>query len=352
MEDKGMLVAGITRALLMAKGNMGDAVAYASGLGPRYDQAARWLKSAVTAMGRDDLANLRQQVGFDLRELTRPRSIRGRLAGLRRTPFDTRMIQTTGGTTAEWGGDGAPIPASKMNLSADLLVRRSLGAIAAFDEELAKSSDPLASTVISRDLANACLLAEDQAFANFLNAGTALKPAAVTYGSPTFTSSGTNASAWDYDLGRLVTSLLDGGSNLEFATWVMDNATARMLASLRDNGVLAYPEVQIKGIGRLHGLPQIASGAIAPVGSPVERYLALIDADQIWHADDGEAEISFAKAGSFEMVDNPTNSANDGTATTQVSLWQTHSVGVRAIRTLNWAPTSVNASAVLKGFTI
>lgn len=350
--DKGMLATGVVRGLIVAKGNMADGAAYLEALGPRYSAPARWMKTAVTAMGRDDQANLRQQVGYDLRELIRPRSILGRLAGLRRVPFDCRMIQATSGTTAGWAGDGNPIPAAKMNLSADLLTRRSLGAIAAFDEELAKSSDPMASSVISRDLANACLLAEDQAFANFLNAGTDLKPAAATYGSPTFDSTGTNATAWDYDLGRLVTSLLDNGSNLEFATWVMDNATARMLAALRDTGGPAFPGVQIKGIGVLHGLPQIASGAIAPVGSPIERYLALVDADQVWYADDGEADIAFAKAGSFQMVDNPTNSANDGTATTQVSLWHTHSVGVRAVRTVNWAPTSVNACAVLKGFTI
>lgn len=351
--DRGILAAQYVRSLIAAKGEMPAAVAFAAGRGRGWDRAAEVLKSVVTAHGATEADDMRRVLGADVRALFRPLSIIGRLQGLRATSFDTRMIDTTAGSTGGWVGAGNPIPVARLNLSdAGTLARLKVGCIVPVSEELARSSDPNANSIITRDLAAALAYAEDRAFANYLSAGVAgEQPAGVAYGSTSHLIGGTNVAAWDAALNACVDTVLDGGSDMTSCAWVMSAKAARLLASLRD-GSLAYPGVRIRGVGELMGIPQIASGAVEQVGSPLEHFMLLIDCSQIWFAEDDAIDVAQIRVGAFQLSDSPTNSAADGTATQMVSMFQTHTVGIRAVRTVNWHPTASTACAVLRGFAI
>jgi hypothetical protein len=76
----------------------------------------------------------------------------------------------------------------------------------------------------------------------------------------------------------------------------------------------------------------------------------LVNASDIYFADDGEVAVDMSQEASLQMLDNPTNASDSPpVATSLVSLWQTNSVGFRAERTLNWARRRASAVAVLSG---
>jgi hypothetical protein len=73
--------------------------------------------------------------------------------------------------------------------------------------------------------------------------------------------------------------------------------------------------------------------------SPTEgRDVFLVNASDIYFADDGGIDIAMSDQASLQMDDAPTNASGPTVAATSlVSLWQTNSVGFRAERTVSWA---------------
>lgn len=351
--DRGLLTAQYVRSIVAGKGDLSSAIAFASGRGPAWDRTTQVLKASIAAHGAAEADDLRRVLGADVRSAYRPLSIIGRLVGMRRIGFDTRMIGTTSGSTGSWVGRGNAVPVSKLNLSdAGTLDPLKVSGICAIDQELARSSDPNANAIISRDLSAALAYAEDKAFIDYQSAGSSgVQPAAVCYGSPTTVIGGTTVAAMDTGLKALVDALVDGGSDLTYCAWVMSAKVGRLLASMRD-GSLAYPNINLRGVGSLMGMPAICSGAAVVTGSPQDNYLALIDTSQIWLAEDDAIDIQVARVGSFQASDAPTNSSSTPTATTQVSLFQSHTMALRATRMVSWARTASTACAVLRGITI
>ena len=89
-------------------------------------------------------------------------------------------------------------------------------------------------------------------------------PASVTYGAPSFVSSGASVTNIDEDLAALIQPLVDAGSDLTFAAWVMLPRTAIYLSRLRGtaDGALSFPFINAKG-GVLAGLPVVTSGILS-----------------------------------------------------------------------------------------
>jgi hypothetical protein len=92
--------------------------------------------------------------------------------------------------------------------------------------------------------------------------------------------------------------------------------------------------------GRLQGLPVITSEFLAYTeDSPTTgRDVFLVNASDIWFADDGGIDVSMSTEASLQMDDAPTNASGPTVAATSlVSMWQTNSVAFRAERTVSWA---------------
>jgi HK97 family phage major capsid protein len=191
--------------------------------------------------------------------------------------------------------------------------------------------------LIARDLTNAGLAMSDGTLLDPTNAGDQYTPAAVTNGiSTTHVSSGSTLSAIDADLKLLLADLVEAGSSLLNAVWVMGPQTAIHLSLLRGTGGdLAYG-VSVKG-GFLAGLPVLVTANVAETGSPLHRSITLIDSDDFVWTDAGFA-ISKSSQTTIEMSNTPTGNTVTPAAMTNsmVSLFQAEATAIKVVRAVNW----------------
>jgi len=287
----------------------------------------------------------------DLLGAVRPLTIIGKMMkDFQRVPFAAALTAVSGGTSASWVGEAKPAPVSRptfQRLATPLGILKSV-TLCVEDRELVKSASPDAELTVSTDFVRALIVVADSSFIDPGSAAIAgVRPAAVTSGAPAFSSGGSTALLIDADLGRMIESLLGKGSTLQFAYWVMSPITAAFFARLRNaGGDYAYPDVTVTG-GTLMGLPVIVSSSVPHGGSPSITSIFLVDASRIWYAEDPTMELSISTGASLQMLDNPTNSAADGTPTTLVSLFQTNSVALRATQAKNWRIADPGFAAVL-----
>jgi HK97 family phage major capsid protein len=309
----------------------------------------RALKSAVTAATPQDASGLMRPIELDFAEFLRPMTIIGRLA-LRRVVTGVRTFVGTGGASGAFVGPGEAIPVSASAFDNGVVLHPArIGAITILTQELARSSAPDARLILATDAAAGVAAAMDLAFANPANAGTADLPASVFYGAPSVPSSGSSLSAIDADVKAAVRIAVDAGVLLRAGGWLMGRRTALYLMMLRGTGGdRAFPEMLD---GRLLDMPVIVSDAIAPVGSPGESIIGLVDAAEVLLADEGRSETTLSDRTSLQMLDNPTNNAAIGTATSMVSMFQANSVAVRVVRYLRWQARRPGAAAYISGVT-
>jgi HK97 family phage major capsid protein len=344
----GLSFARVARAMCIAKGQPHAALAFANANNFWGDtKVATLLKSAVTPMSTADVDQATRAVAYDFAQALRPRTIIGRLQGLRAALFLTRSIVATGGASANWVGEGVPTPASAMALtSAVVLGHTKASGLCVLTNELLQSSNPKADEVIAADLARACAQLMDLAFIDPTNAGSADKPAAVTHGCPTVPSTGAALANIDEDLRAIIEKVSDAEQGLISPAWVMHPWTATYLGLMRGSGgTLAYPGIGPRG-GVLLGIPVITSTGVQRVGSPSSSYIALVDADDILLADDGEAAVDYSNNTALQVVDNPSNGA-----TSLISMFQTNSTAARVTRWINWHARRTSAAVVLTGIT-
>lgn len=291
------------------------------------------LKAAMGVLNTTDEAALLGAVGYDFAEFLRGQTVLGKLLGLQRVPFRTRLLAQSSGTSAHFVGEANPKPVSRADFTGENLPLAKVVAIAVITMELARSSSPSAETAISRDLTRAGAEALDLAFLDPANSGSVAKPASVTYGAPQFVSGGGTVGNIDEDFGFLINSLVDAGSDLAFAAWVMLPRTAVHLSRQRGigDGPPAYPGMTARG-GSLMGLPVITTPNI-PISNDTGNTssIVLLDASQIALADDGDSALSVATDAAIQMETAPNSGASE-----LVSLWQLNLAALRAERMVNW----------------
>jgi len=132
--------------------------------------------------------------------------------------------------------------------------------------------------------------------------------------------------------------------------FIMSPTTALKLSlMLTANGVKQFPDITING-GSINGLPVIVSQAAKIAGSPqFGEMIVLLLQEEILLADDGDVDIQISNEASIEMLDNPTNtSTGSTTATSMISMFQTQSWAVKAVRYINWAKRRPQAAAFIQ----
>lgn len=343
---RGLTFGRYCKALAVAQGDPVGALAYASGQHwSNTPGVVQTLKAAVSPMDtQDEGAPLVTPVSFDLSEYLRPRTIIGRLQAVRRVPFNTRLLATAIGTSANWVGESAPIPVVKMDFdTGSTLDWAKLASIAVITRELARTSNPSAELAITNDVGRAIAEAADRAFISTDNSGVPnVKPASVTSAGDVFVSSGSSLANIDADLKRLIDYLTDNNVPLDQAVWLMPSRTATFLAMLRGSGgALAYPSMS-DASRRLCGLPVLTSNGCLDESSPTEAAITLLAQDEIDLADDNAATLDYSEHASLQLSDTPTNGAAE-----VVSLWAHGLVGIRALRTINWSLRRSTACATL-----
>jgi HK97 family phage major capsid protein/HK97 family phage prohead protease len=362
---KGIEFARYAMCLASAKGNTSQAYEIAKARYPDMNRVHEVLKAAVSAgtttdpAWAGDLVQYQQFAG-DFVEFLRPQTIIGRfgmgnIPALRAVPFNVQIKGQTSGASGYWVGQGKPKPLTKFDVDAQALRWAKVANIAVITEELARFSTPSAEALVRDELARAIIERLDIDFINPAKAAVAdVSPASITNGATHVVASGTDAAAIERDVAELFALFIAANLNLAQGVWIMSATTALALTMIKNAlGQRIYPEMTLQG-GTFYGLPVIVSQYAALDGSPGNSIVVLLNASDIWLADDGQVVIDVSREASLEMSDAPTNSVATGSpeapvATSLVSLWQTNSVGIKAERFINWARRRVQAVAYLTG---
>ena len=283
----------------------------------------------------------------DFIEFLRPQSIIGRFGAggvpsLRRVPFRTPLVGQTSGGEGYWTGEGQAKPLTQFDLASTIIEPLKIANIAVATMELIRDSSPSADVMIRDQLAAAITSRLDMDFIDPAKAAVAgISPASILNGVTAIPSTGTDAEAVRNDIRLLFNAFIAANNAPTSGVFIM-SATNALALSLMQNplGQSEFPGLTMNG-GSFMGLPVIVSQYV-PAGT-----VALVNANDIYLADEGGIELAMSTEASLQMDNAPDNPT---TATTVlVSLWQRNLVGFRAERTINWARRRPSAVAYLSG---
>lgn len=356
--EPGIDFARYALCVAAAKGNIMQAAEIAKSRYPDNEPINLRLKAAVeagTTLDATYAAPLVRANNFegDFVEFLRPQTILGKfgtngIPSLRRIPFNVRIVGQTSGGAGYWVGEGAPKPLTAFDFSAVELRWAKVANIAVLTEELIRFSNPSAESLVRQALADALIARLDVDFIDPAKAAvTNVSPASITNGVTPVASSGTDADAIRADLKALWAGYIANNINPTSAVYIMSATTALSLSlMLNPLGQPEFPGVNMNG-GTLNGVPVIVSEYVA--GDSSGGMVILVNASDVFLADDGQVAIDASREASLQMLDNPTNNSATATATSVVSMFQTNSVALRAERYINWAKRRPQAVAYLTG---
>ncbi len=325
-------------ALARSKGNLMQALEISKAWHDSTPQVETSLKAAV-ASGDTTSANWAVELAdytfmaSEFIDLLRPATILGKILGLRRVPFMIRMPATASGSSAHWVGQGAGKPVSKMDFDTVTLAQNKIATIIVLTEELVRFSSPSAEAVVRQDMIDAIAQFSDQQFIDpTVAASGTVSPASITNGATSNPMTGATVAAIMTDVQTLMKGLIAANITLKAGVWVMHPRTALFLSMLRTaQDVYAFPGITMTG-GTFYGMPVVTSASV-PIDTGNDTYIALIDASEVFLADDGGVTLDVSREASLQMIDT---SATKDTPASMVSLWQNNLVGLRAERFITW----------------
>lgn len=281
----------------------------------------------------------------------RPQTLVGRfgnngIPSLRRVPFRTALIGQTSGGDGYWVGEGQAKPLTSFDFSRTTLEPLKLANIAVATMEVIRDSSPSADGIIRDQLAAALRERLDIDFINPSKAAVAgISPASILNGVAAIPSSGTDADAVRADMRALFASFIAANNAPTSGVWIMSSTTALALSMMVNPlGQVEFPGITMNG-GTFGGLPVITTEYVPTDSSG--SLVALVNASDIYYADEGGLDVSMSTEASLQMDSSPDNPT---TATTVlVSLWQRNLVGFRAEMALNFARRRPSAVAWLSG---
>lgn len=370
--DKGIEFARYAMCLLAAKGNLDMAVRLAKShyadnervvkaldfqmqRGGGFERIMKATVEAGTTLDATWAGPLVDYQNFagDFVEFLRPQTIIGQfgtgsIPSLNRIPFNVRIGGQTTGGQGYWVGEGAPKPLTSFDFTATELRWAKVANIAVLTEETIRFSNPSAERLVRDGLAGALIERMDLDFVDPAKAaGANVSPASITNGVTPIPSSGTDADAVRADLKALWAPFIAARNPPRTAVYIMDSTTALSLSLMKNAlGQDEFPGLTMNG-GTLGGVPVIVSDYLPSDTSG--SMVVLVNARDVWLADDGQVTIATSTEASLQMLDNPTNNSASGTATSMVSMFQTDSVAFRAERYVNWARRRSSGVAFLTG---
>jgi HK97 family phage major capsid protein/HK97 family phage prohead protease len=354
--EKGIEFARFAMCLATAKGSLSDAYAIAQNRFPQNEAVVNSLKAAVSAGTTTDPTWAGPLVEYntlvdEFIEFLRPATIIGKfgnngIPGFNRIPFNVHIKGQTSGGAGYWVGQGAAKPLTKFDFNDVYLGWTKVANIAVLTEDLLRFSNPSADTLTRNALAAALIERLD---IDFIDPGKAavsnVSPASITNGVTPITASGTNAAAVRADIARLWAPFINNNISPTTAVYIMSPMTALKLSLMRNTlGQVEFPGITING-GTLDGIPVVTSNYVA--SDTAGSLIILVNAEDIFLADDGTVTIDASREASLQMDNAPTMNSTTPTGTTVVSMFQTNSVALRAERYINWMKRRAQAVAFL-----
>jgi HK97 family phage major capsid protein len=360
--DKGIAFARIARVKALAKLDGESVREKARDLyGENSGTFAFFQKAAVSAIGTDsNLVGTETSAFADFVEFLRPQTILGKFGAggvpsLRTVPFRMPLIGQSSGGEGYWVGEGKGKPLTSFDFTRTTLEPLKVANIAVATEETLRDSSPAAEGIIRDQLAAALRARLDIDFISPTKAAVAgVSPASITNGLTFIVSSGTTADDVRTDIKALFNAFIAANNAPTSGVFIMPSTVALSLSlMLNPLGQQEFPGINMNG-GTLFGLPVIVSDYVPTDYDPDDAgaavagsVVALVNASDIYLADDGGVAVDMSREASLEMNDAPTGDSLTPTAASLVSMFQTNSVAFRAERTLNWAKRRPSAVAAL-----
>ena len=272
-------------------------------------------------------------------EYLRPMTIIGRFGtggvpALRSVMFNTPIVTQTGGGAGYWVGEGKAKPLTSFNFSRTTLPPTKVANICALTDESIRFSNPKSDIIVRDSLAQALRERLDIDFIDPAKAAVAgVSPASITNGAATVVSSGDDADDIRLDIRSLYAKFAAANNPVSSGVWIMSSNNAVALAMMTNPlGQPEFGSMTMSG-GSLNGMPVIASDYI----TKAMNIVVLVNASDIFVADDGDIQIDASREASLEMSDAPAHNSTTPTgATSLVSMFQTNTVAIRAERIINW----------------
>lgn len=307
-------------------------------------EVALALKTAVnaadstTAGWASELAYA-QQIAAEFIEYLRPMTLLGRITGWRNVPFNVRVGGQSSGTTGYWVGQGVAIkPSAGATTSVSLGITKVAG-LSVITKELAMLSTPSAEMMVRNDLARTCQQKVDTSLIDPNNGGqTDIEPQSLTYGATARLASGTDYAALKADWKSITSNFYTNNIPLAGAVVIMTETMAEALSLMETSlGNRQFPELNAMG-GRFMGYPVFTSQVANTSGSPNwDEMIILLQPGEVFLADDGTATVEASDQVSIHMDDATTmKSTASSTNTSVVSMFQTESIAIKAVRHVNW----------------
>lgn len=352
--EKGIRFARYAKCLAISTKTHQSVVSIAEGMYGKADpELVDVVKAAVSAMttGNTD-ALVGNEGGFaDFVEFLRPMTVLGRfgtgnIPGLTRIPFRVPLITETSETEAQWVGEGKGKPLTKFTVGRNEITPLKIAAIAVQTMELIRDSSPSSDILLRNSLAKAIAKRSDISFVDPTSAAVSgVRPASILNGvTPVANSTATGADGVREDVQGIIGQFVAANNPLQSGVWLMGATYAlRLMMMLNPLGQREFTGITMQG-GTFFELPVIVSNYLGD-------YVALVNAEDIYLADEGGVDIAMSTEASLEMVDNPTQDSSAPTDTELVSMFQTNSVAFRAERTMNWARRRASAAAWMDNVT-
>ncbi len=320
------------RCILYAMKNQRDVYAVAREYCGEYPQVEASLrqKAAValgTTTGTTYAAPLvyAQNVVSEFVQLLWPMSVMGRIQGLRRVPFNSRIPRENSVIAVEWVGEGRSKPVGALSFDSVSITFAKCALIIGITDELARFSNPNAEVLARDTLANGITKFIDEQFLSANAAVTNVSPAGILNGADTDAASGTDATAVIHDMRQILAHYQVYNIPTDGLAVIMQPVLASSIASIYTTlGVPYFPNVTGTG-GNVLGLQVITSNNV-PSG-----YVISMNPASVAIADEGGLQIDASREASVELEDNPTTSAYH-----LLSAFQANLVFVRAERYISW----------------
>jgi HK97 family phage major capsid protein/HK97 family phage prohead protease len=373
--EKGIAFARVVRCLGLAQGNRAEATQIAAQMYQDDPRISGMLKAATMAgsVASDLIFDVIKAgvpaatttdntwakplvpaeitgIAADFVEFLRPMTILGKfgtggIPALRRIPFRTPIVGQTTGGLGYWVGEAKAKPLTQFAFSRTSLTPLKVANISVSTEELLRDSSPSADILIRNGLAEALQARLDTDFISPSKAAVAgVSPASITNGiTPIDAGKGKDGDAVRTGIRLIMQSFLAANNPPTSGVWIMSNQTALALSLLTNTlGQPEFPGITMTG-GTFAGLPVITSEYVPLSGSPGGGMVVLVNAGDVFLADEGGVAVDMSREASLQMDGAPTmQAAGSGSPqvpvpTTVVSMFQTNSVAFRAERTINWA---------------
>lgn len=335
---KGVGFARIAGVMAATKGNSMQAAEIAKRFS-NTPAVAEYFKAKAVGMTDDEiwggpLAN-DTYLKDEFMEMLRPATVFGKIQGFRNVPFNTKITTQTGGTSANWVGEGQIKPKTGMELGSVSLSFAKIAAIVPISDELARFSSPSAELLVRDDLVKAIAARIDDTLFNADQAETKDVPASLLNDvfAITLDSSKSFVDAVDEAASTIISEFSVYGG-FDGAYFVMSEAVAINLGMMKDAmGRPIYEGMQglINNQRTLFGLPVVTSNS-----QTISNKVVLMRPSEILVADDGGVDLSVNDSASYTDTNGQL-----------VSAWENNLVLIRAERYIRWKKARITAAAYI-----